>query len=232
MADITSNLVAWYRLDETSGTTATDSSGNGNDGTYVNSPTLNVTGAFGTSTAVTFLSTSSQRVTLPNDLLAGATAVSCGFWLKLTAATFRTVASISYSYPNSGIVIRTSNAAATISVFTDNGSETETKSVTTLSTGTWYHVCVVCDGTTVIYIDGVSDKTQASRPFSISSGIASYIGAMNTTNYMSGTLDDVRFYSRALSSDDVSALYAYTGSVGPLIGPGRLTNFGGRLIRN
>jgi hypothetical protein len=36
--------VGWWRLDETSGTTAADSSGNGRDGTYVNTPTLGASG--------------------------------------------------------------------------------------------------------------------------------------------------------------------------------------------
>ncbi len=33
------DLVAWYKFDETSGTTAADSSGNGKDATLVNGPT-------------------------------------------------------------------------------------------------------------------------------------------------------------------------------------------------
>src|SRR3989344_558627 len=37
-ADITSGLVGWWKLDDSSGTSATDSSGNGNTGTLINNP--------------------------------------------------------------------------------------------------------------------------------------------------------------------------------------------------
>lgn len=52
----------WLRFEEKSGTVAIDSSGNGNHGTYLNSPTLNVAGII--SNAVTFNGTS-QELDLP-----------------------------------------------------------------------------------------------------------------------------------------------------------------------
>jgi len=90
MADITSNLVAWYKLDETSGTTCADSSGNGYHGTYVNSPTLNQTGAFAASRSVAFSRESVQHVTLGSR--AASTDMSVALWLsRASNAVYRTI---------------------------------------------------------------------------------------------------------------------------------------------
>lgn len=56
----------YYRLGESSGTTAADSSGNSRDGTYLNSPTLGVPGALSGDTAATFSASSQQAVTTAN----------------------------------------------------------------------------------------------------------------------------------------------------------------------
>lgn len=44
----TARLIGHWTLDETSGTTASDSSGRGHHGKYVNSPGLDIPGVFGT----------------------------------------------------------------------------------------------------------------------------------------------------------------------------------------
>lgn len=56
LVDEISGLVGYYRLGESSGTTATDTSASGNDGTYVGSPTLGVAGPIigDANTGVTF----------------------------------------------------------------------------------------------------------------------------------------------------------------------------------
>jgi hypothetical protein len=59
----------WWRLGESSGTTAVDSSGNGNDGTYTNSPTLGVTGLVDgdSDTAITLSNTDNSMVVGSKD---------------------------------------------------------------------------------------------------------------------------------------------------------------------
>lgn len=62
--------IAYWPLDETSGTTATDISGNGRNGTYVNSPTLG--GSFPPFVAPTFTSAGAAYVNIYSAGLAGA----------------------------------------------------------------------------------------------------------------------------------------------------------------
>jgi lysophospholipase L1-like esterase len=58
---ISSGLIGQYAMSDASGTNLPDTSGNGNNGTLVNSPTV---GALG----ITFLNSSHQRVTLPSGV--------------------------------------------------------------------------------------------------------------------------------------------------------------------
>lgn len=240
MADITSNLVAWYKLDETSGTTAVDSSGSGYDGTYTNSPTLGVTGAFGTSTAVTFAAASSHYMTTgaaslgSTDLFADSDNFSVAAWVKASASV-------------SGAIIAkagSTSANRTFYLFFSGGAlaviirGTQTNFSSNVLDGSWKHLVFTYDGTTAkMYWNGAYIGVVSVGTAAIESTENIMVGARTSGSpafflNASGTIDDVRIYSRALSADDVSTLYAYTGSVGPLVGPGRLTNFGGRLIRN
>ena len=58
----------YWKLDETSGTTATDSSGNSRSGTYTNSPTLNQTALINEGKSVDFDGTNDYcKYTLPSN---------------------------------------------------------------------------------------------------------------------------------------------------------------------
>lgn len=81
---------AYYRLGESSGTVAADSSGNGRTGSFVNSPTLGVTGFNDGDTGTTFNGTN-QSVGLTNNNSFGASLGSCTmeFLLHTTESTLK-----------------------------------------------------------------------------------------------------------------------------------------------
>ena len=91
------------------------------------------------------------------------------------------------------------------------------QSNTTIALNTWYHVVVVCDGTSSkFYLNGTQfytgtysadvDYAQSSDAFVIGKMAYSYT---NASNYfpLNGQVSDVRIYATALSADDVKALY-------------------------
>jgi hypothetical protein len=78
-AVLTNTPYVYYRLGESSGTTASDSSGNNRPGTYVNSPTLATAGAGAGDTAATFASASSQYVA-SNQLAAFGREIGSASW--------------------------------------------------------------------------------------------------------------------------------------------------------
>ena len=90
-------------------------------------------------------------------------------------------------------------------------------SATAVTTNAWHHVVATYDGSTfTIFIDGVFD---ASMPESItvSNGVGSLQFAHNAAlaatnqynNFLQGDLDEVRWYSRALTSSEAKALFCF-----------------------
>jgi hypothetical protein len=80
---------------------------------------------------------------------------------------------------------------------------------TVLATNTWYHVAATWDGATIrLYVNGVLDATPVSRTGAIGTDTrAVYLGGrVGSTDIISGSVDDVRLYSRALTAPEVAAL--------------------------
>ena len=77
----------YWPLNETTGTTITDATGNGNGGTYVGSPTLNQTGIGDGSGAVLFASASSQYAKGTTVLQSTTNNWSVECWVKLNASS-------------------------------------------------------------------------------------------------------------------------------------------------
>jgi len=81
-----------------------------------------------------------------------------------------------------------------------------------LSTGQWYHVVATHDGTTFkAYING-SEEYSDTR--TLNTGTAGFrVGGVpwnNSSEFFNGKIDQVRVFQKALSSSEVSTLYAET----------------------
>ncbi|MEZ5306721.1 MAG: LamG-like jellyroll fold domain-containing protein [Pyrinomonadaceae bacterium] len=80
---------------------------------------------------------------------------------------------------------------------------------TKLKRETWHHVAVVSDGTTTeLYIDGILDGGSGRSAITTTTNPLRF---GFTTEYQGshffGTLDDIRFYERALTETEISGLY-------------------------
>jgi hypothetical protein len=216
--DITSNLVGWWKLDDGSGSTAVDSSSSGNNGTLTNSPTW-VSGHVG-SGALSFVSSSSQVVTANTTALSGLTKATLAAWINRTSTANKVAVgagSISganrfnflwYLDGNVYFAFGNANSAAYASC--------------ALSGTGWHHVVLAFDGTLTgnariaAYIDGVTKtltyNTTPPSSLPTSSNFGNFLMGKEVENgFTDCTLDEVRIYSRALPSTDVSTLYAYAG---------------------
>jgi len=80
---------------------------------------------------------------------------------------------------------------------------------------TWTHVAATFDGTTMrVYVNGQLDGSLAAsgvlrkndEPVYI--GASEFYGTPSTSQYFDGAIDDVRIYGRALSGEQIDALYA------------------------
>ena len=73
--------------------------------------------------------------------------------------------------------------------------------------GKWHLLTGTFDGSTAtIYIDGVQ-KNSTSVTYNTGSSVLDIGRAVTGSYYLTGALDDVRVYNRALSSSEVKELY-------------------------
>ena len=85
-------------------------------------------------------------------------------------------------------------------------------STTTVSTGTFYHVAVTYDGTTLrLYIDGSEEASDATSSGTLNTNsVTEYIGRLDssiTAQDWDGKVDECGVWNRALGSSEVSDLY-------------------------
>lgn len=200
----------YYRLGESSGTNATDSSGNGNTGTYAASGvTYSVSGAIkaDTNTAVTF-NGSSGKCTTPSGVNPSTFSLEC--WVKI-ASNPSSGASVFANWTGGtthgmGLGMNTSGQVQ-FGVYNTSGTIADIFS-SALSTGVWHHVVgtYASGGTLTLYIDGSSVGTNTQAAPSTAT-IAYQIGSSGFNDFFPGSVDEACIYSAVLSSTRVSAHY-------------------------
>jgi len=76
--------------------------------------------------------------------------------------------------------------------------------------GQWHHVAGVYDGSRIyLYVDGVEDVSEPATGSINTNNFNVLIGenAELTGRTFHGMIDDVRIYHRALTADDIQAIY-------------------------
>ena len=219
-------LVGWYRMLGN----ANDSSGKGNTGTLVASPTAAADKYGNANSAYTFNGTSqyialTQTSGLPVYTDGGS--FSIAMWVK-GASQYGGLFSegstggnnpIFFTYtgiggtagPKFSSYVRNS-AAAGYYFGTPPSGLTSTADVLNSS---WNHIAVVYTSTTQqLYVNGSASGSGTGSAFTLGATLnRSTIGALirsTTAAYFNGSLSDVRLYSRALTAADVGTLYRAT----------------------
>ncbi|MDE1941147.1 MAG: hypothetical protein KGI66_03440, partial [Patescibacteria group bacterium] len=211
VGDLTCGLVGWWKLDEGSGTTASDSSGSGNTGTLTGSalPTWTA-GKIGV--ALSFNGTN-QYVTVndSSSLAFGTGGFTVSFWIDPTTDSQPTNNSLIWKmYPSlsNGWYIALSPTGKIYPYYRSDAPHYSYQfySNATIPANVWTHVAVVTDrsaGLIRIYVNGAPDATYNIAGWgSFDTSSALLMGSL-----FSGSLDDVRIYDRTLSASEVSSLY-------------------------
>ncbi|MBN1509004.1 MAG: hypothetical protein JW955_19310 [Sedimentisphaerales bacterium] len=196
-------LVAHWKFDESSGTTAKDATSNKNDGTVVGNAkwvTGKIGGAFEFDGSTYINCGNKASINLRDQ-------ITMSFWFKVKAfsntwETFLAKGDGAYRSARSGGTGNATHMGITGSNYFDG--------VTVVTDDQWHHWAGTYDGTTAtIYVDGIPD---ASRTYSGQIGDSSsynlYIGENQqaTGRFLHGLLDDVRLYDRALSEQQLQDL--------------------------
>ena len=93
-----------------------------------------------------------------------------------------------------------------------NGKSQTVHSIRELIIGKWFHIIGQrMESGLKIFINGVQELESESEAVSVESTVPIRIGVMDSfvNARMNGLIDDVRIYNRALSADEVKALYEF-----------------------
>jgi len=217
--------VAYYRFEEVSGTSALDSSGNGNTGTYTNGPLLAQAGLPQLGRAVSFDGINDHVVT-PRTV---ATNFTLELWLRTTA----TSPAGAQAYQGDGLVWSDVGGTANDFVlaalndraafFTGN-PDTTVIGTTPLNNGGWHHVVATrtMGGAKQLYVDAVLQATGTTNGSPLNA-LAQIMIAGNTldSRYFEGLVDEVAYYPTVLSLARIQAHFtAGTASQVPAFGAG------------
>jgi signal peptidase I len=225
MADTPS---AFYRLDEASGTSATDTSGNNRTGTYANIASYRQVGAlphnFGYAVG---LAANSGRMVAGGTAQTNPTTYSLEMWFRTTTTTggkligFENSRNQSSTTADRTVLMRTDGKLA---VMTGTGSGASILlSASALNNGAWHHVVVTVAPyvtglyeTTTLYVDGTQTAASSLMPWPSSYSGYWRVGygkvpsatSFPSTGNLTGTVDDVAVYTTQLSATRVAAHYA------------------------
>ncbi len=212
----------YWRLGESSGTTATAYAG-GQNGTYTNSPTLGVAGNLSNDpdTAVTFNGTGNVVTFGDVHDYAGTSPFTVDFWMNRSGTTPASRVWMCgkeryVSDTNRGgwaVMIAGSADASPNNImvgrYDGTSGATEITSKTQTVAGTWYHVVATYDGTTMsLYVNGVLEASAASSLSVENNTTSMSVGGLPSSNYFTGTLDEVAVYDKVLSATTISGQYA------------------------
>jgi len=208
-------LVGYWTFDEGSGTTASDSSGNGNTATLVNGPTWTA-GKINQALAFDGLA---NYVSIPHANALNTYPLTVTAWIKTgTTSGARGIVNKYVAGSSNGYQLFMNNGSLCAWYLRDGSNYVYDGSECTLSTAgyannQWHHVAFVVDGTGArLYVDGLQTAslgwigTPGGPTTTQDVHIGHYPGPSGA-EYFSGLLDDVRIYNRALSASEIAAFY-------------------------
>ncbi|WP_405522138.1 family 43 glycosylhydrolase [Streptomyces canus] len=213
-ADATDGLALWYKLDGASGSTVTDASGHGRDGT------VNGTADWSDPAQGLAFNGSDTSIKVPDDVMKGMDSITVSTDVLIDSA--QTTPYFIYGFGNSsggngnGYLFATGNSLRT-SIATGNWSTEQTTKPSdshNLTRAVWKQLTYTQTGTTgVLYEDGVEvgrNTAVTITPGAIGSGTttANTIGksVYSGDKLFKGRIRDFRVYDRALAASEVEQL--------------------------
>lgn len=199
-------------LNEGSGTTATDQSGNGRHGSLVGGAAWGAGRAAGTNAVA--LDGINGHVALPAGILKDVADFTLAVWVLQQRATPGNARV--FDFGTSDITYLALLTSASTLRFASTGTsffgEENVPAPAALATGRWVHLAVTRRGNTVtLYVDGQPAGTNAAAefaPFQMGDTAQNWLGRAQYGGdpYLAGRLQDFRLYSGALSAAQVAAL--------------------------
>ena len=198
----TTGLVAAYGFDEGSGTTVTDASGNGNNGTVTNT-TWSTSGKYGG--ALQFNGTNAL-VTVPDTAsLHLSSGMTLEAWVNPSTVTAKWRDVIYKGNDNFYLEATSTNASKPDAGMIAGGSYADAIGTAKLTASTWSFLTETYDGSTLrLYVNGTQVASTAHTGTIATSTNPLQIGGDSIYGqYFAGLIDNVRVYNVALSAAQI-----------------------------
>lgn len=214
------NPYLYYRMDETSSTTtATDSSGNGRDGTYSSNGRTSTWAQACVNDSGRAMTFDGSSGSLSSRALSNGTpsTFSLAIWFQTTRAggMLIGVEDDGGRTSSSGRFISMSDRSGRIRFGTSSSSTTPISTSSSYDDGSWHlAVATASSAGTRLYLDGAladSDSSTVSRSSSTAYVRVAYSASSSSSSsnpYFSGTLDDATLFTSVLTASQVASLYA------------------------
>ena len=196
------NLVAEYGLNEGSGATAVDTSGNNFNGSLLNGAAWTAAGKY--DKGINFDGSNDQVSVANNDTLKITSNITLEAWARAngTFSGHKHIVGKNYyeiSINRSGAGFKASMDARI------NGTWRKAQTSGNLNLNQWYHLAGTYDGTTIkLYVDGVQAATFSTTGNIDQTNNPLRIGTANASgDFFKGTVDEVRLYNRVLNQSEI-----------------------------
>lgn len=206
-------VIVQYSFNETSGTTASDSTGNGMDGALKGSATW----VQGKQDNGLQLNGTDSYVKMPAGILSRVHDITIATWVKANKlgnyARIFDFGSGTNTYMYLSPKVGGGGMKFGITTTGNGPGQEQVINAPALPTGVWKHVAFTLSGKTgILYVDGVQVGINTNitlDPSSLGKTINNYIGKSQFADpYLDGIVDDFRIYSSALSAADIASLAA------------------------
>ena len=215
------NLVAWWKLDEGSGTNVLDWSGNGNHGKLFGTAWTSPKWLDDADGAVTFADDGFMAIDNLNYSGPGRTEITACAWIRTDDPNDQFIITFDRNEywrleinGNGG-----GNGQVGWDLMTINGGveqQLDYGSITRVDDGFWHHVCGVFDnGNATIFIDGIPEPSAVGGPtfgvgdlvrygfLGANSEASEFNGARGVETGVTGEVGEVRIYDKALTQDEI-----------------------------
>ncbi|MDX2813402.1 LamG domain-containing protein [Streptomyces sp. PA03-5A] len=222
---------AYWRLDETSGTTAaSDVKANNGNGTYTR-VTLGTTGAFGVGEGGAAQFNGNSYAQLPGAIMHASTNLAVELWFRTTkpgvmigdqSRQIEDPAGIGGSW-TPVLYVGADNKLHGKFFVNSTVTGTSVASTDTVTDNQWHHAVISASGTTqTLYLDGVPQGTltgavnhQANSLTYIGAGYAkNWPGSPSDISYFNGAIDEVSIFQHPLTGDQVAEHYRARSQTG------------------
>lgn len=215
-----SNLAGLWHLDEGTGDSISDSSGENNTGTVGNAHWLEYDGGqwagrsdikFSTGACLEFKYESNNIIVPHSTSLDFAGTVSMEAWIKSSSETKQAIIE-KYKSGGGFILYLYDSGIIGLEGYDGSGSRRTCVGTKVINDGNWHHIAAtISKSIWKIYIDGALEKTldtgyeETNLSNDSDVGIGTHI--LNSSLNLIGNIDEIRIYSRALPAGEIKAHY-------------------------